>query len=198
MERETAQSVTALLSTAEEPDRVRLTQVFPLIYDELRRVAQRYMSSDRKDHTLQATALVNEAFMRMRQGDVSIRGEAHALALAAVAMRCILVDHARRRGSLKRGGRSAQRYSLSDVEAGEGRELEILELDDLLRRYAELDPRRARVVELRFFAGMTNDEISVALGVARSTVVEDWAVARAWIRAQLKSVAADGRKNDGA
>jgi RNA polymerase sigma factor (TIGR02999 family) len=156
-----------------------------MIYSDLRRVAQRYMSGERGSHTLQPTALVNEAYLRVRGRRDTVCGNAHALALAAVAMRRILVDHARRRNAEQRGG-GAQRIGLGNCEpASAGRDLEVLELDDLINRLAELDDRRARVVELRFFAGMTNEEIAEALGVARSTVAEDWSVARAWLQSQL-------------
>lgn len=186
IEPKTAHSLSRLLESVDAAQRNSLTRIFPLIYEELRHIAKRYMGGDRADHTLQPTALVNEAFMRVRDGGARIQSEAHALAVAAIAMRCILVDHARKRTAARRGGHG-RRFALHDGEAVDGRALEILELDDLITRLAELDPRRARVVELRFFAGMSNDEIATTLGVARSTVAEDWAVARAWLRMQLKS-----------
>lgn len=178
-----------LLDRVDDAERSSLTQIFPLIYDDLRRVAQKYMSGERSDHTLQPTALVHEAFVRMRGRNSPVCSHAHALALASIAMRRILVDHARMRTADKRDG-GGRRISLSGSEALESRDLEILELDALINRLADLDARRARVVELRFFAGMTNEEIAEALGIARSTVVEDWTVARAWLRAQLRGDAA--------
>lgn len=180
-----AKSLSAFLDRVEQPRRESLTELFPLIYDDLRKVAQRYMAAEKSDHTLQPTELVNEAFVRVRSGGAMINDQHHALALAAIAMRHILVDHARRRMSLKRGG-GAREFALSGEEAGASREVEILELDDLIKRLGELDPRRARVVELRFFAGMTNEEIASAIGISRSTVVEDWKVASAWLRSQLR------------
>lgn len=185
MDPTTAASLSRLLDAVDQRQHASLTRIFPQIYEELRRIARRYMGGDNRDHTLQPTALVNEAFMRVRDGGDRLQSEAHALAVAAIAMRCILVDYARKRSATKRGG-DARRFALHGGEAVDGRELEILELDDLITRFAELDPRRARVVELRFFAGMTNEEIATTLGIARSTVAEDWSVARAWLRVQLK------------
>ncbi|MEZ6234783.1 MAG: ECF-type sigma factor [Phycisphaerales bacterium] len=192
MDQDTSRSLSVLLECVNETERASLTRIFPLIYEDLRRVARRYMNQQSSNHTLQPTALVNEAFMRIRDAGGAINGEGHALAIAAVAMRSILVDHARRRTAQKRGG-GARPVALSGGEAVDHRAVEVLELDDLLRRLAQLDPRRARVVELRFFAGMTNEEIAEALGVARSTVAEDWAVARAWLRVQLQLGAAASR-----
>ena len=185
MDPSAAKSLSAFLDRVDQPRRESLSQLFPLIYEDLRKVAHRYMAAEKSDHTLQPTALVNEAFVRVRSGGAAISDEHHALALAAIAMRHILVDHARRRTSLKRGG-GAREFALSGDEAVSSREVEILELDELIKKLGELDPRRARVVELRFFAGMTNEEIASAIGIARSTVVEDWKVASAWLRAQLR------------
>jgi RNA polymerase sigma factor (TIGR02999 family) len=183
-------SLHRLLEHVDGSDRANLTRIFPLIYEDLRRIAHRYMDDQPSGHILQPTALVNEAFLKIRGGGSTgrVKGQGHAMALAAVAMRCILVDHARRRSSLKRGGDN-QTFALADADgaADDTRDISILELDDLLKRLAELDPRRARIVELRFFAGMTNEEIASALGIARSTVVEDWTVARAWLRIQLSA-----------
>lgn len=186
MEAKTAESLARLLESVDGEQRNSLSRIFALIYEELLGIARRYMGAGRDDHTLQPTALVNEAFMRVRGAGERIQSESHALAVAAIAMRCILVDYARKRAAAKRGGHG-QRFALSGGEAAEGREVEILELDDLITRFAELDPRRARVVEQRFSAGMTNEEIAATLGVARSTVAEDWAMARAWLRLQLRS-----------
>jgi RNA polymerase sigma-70 factor (ECF subfamily) len=189
MNPEAARTLSWLLDRVDDAERASLTQVFPLIYDDLRRVAQKYMSGERSGHTLQPTALVNEAFVRIRGRGGLVCGQSHALALASIAMRRILVDHARMRLSEKRNN-GVPPIAVSGRQALESRDLEILELDDLINRLAALDARRARVVELRFFAGMTNEEIADALGVVRSTVVEDWAVARAWLRSQLGGDAA--------
>ena len=187
MDPTSAESISWLLDRVDSADRTSLTRIFPMIYDDLRNVAKRYMAAEKASHTLQPTALANEAFLKIRSGASSVNNREHLLALAAIAMRRILVDHARRRDASKRGGQSHQeRIELLDQESLAGtRDVEILEFDELLNRLSELDPRRARVVELRFFAGMSNDEIAAAMGIARSTVAEDWAIARAWLRAQL-------------
>lgn len=184
MDEMTAQSLTWLSTRVGDEGRANLTQLFPLIYEDLRKLAHRYMDDERSGHTLQPTALVNEAFVKLSSTGRLVRGESHALALAAIAMRSILVDCARARLSLKRGGQD-QRFALTGNEASGQRDIDILELNDLLTRFAQLDARRARVVELRFFAGMTNDEIADAIGVARSTIAADWVVAKAWLGSQL-------------
>jgi RNA polymerase sigma factor (TIGR02999 family) len=174
----------------------------PLVYDELRELAAQRLRRERGDHTLQATALVHEAYMRLvgpAQGDATAqteggavwRNRAHFMALAARAMRRVLVDHARRRSAAKRGGAGAERARGAGVSADEVADPqsspdEVLALEELLVRLADLDERKARVVELRVFAGMTGEEIAEALGVARSTVADDWAVARAWLAAQMQ------------
>lgn len=183
MHPETSASIARLLDHVDDAQRDHLASIFPLIYEDLRRIAQRYMHGQRSSHTLQATALVNEAYLKIERHGGALVHREHALALAAVAMRNILVDHARGKATLKRNGTPG--ISLQGADANDDRALEVLELDDLLQRLAALDPRRARVVELKFFAGMTNEEIATALSLARSTVAEDWAVARAWLRVQL-------------
>lgn len=182
-----AKSISWLLDRVDSAERTSLTQIFPMIYDDLRNVAKRYMAAEKSSHTLQPTALANEAFLKIRSGGGNVSNKEHLLALAAIAMRRILVDHARRRDASKRGGQFRQeRLEMLEHESLAGtRDVEILEFDELLNKLSELDPRRARVVELRFFAGMSNEEIAAALGIARSTVAEDWAIARAWLRAQL-------------
>lgn len=197
MDPTTQHSLTLLMGDLATKDREDLTRVFPVIYEDLRRMAQRYMDGERTSHTLQPTALVNEVFLKMRSREEGFRGEGHALAVAAIAMRGILVDHARRRLATKRGG-GDKPLLLSGNEASDDRAVEILELHELIARLSDLDPRRARVVELRFFAGLTNEQIAEALGVARSTVAADWAVARAWLRSQLSGAAAGGAGGGGA
>ncbi len=173
-----------LLLQATRGDAEVASQLLPRVYGELRAVAARYLDRERADHTLQPTALVHEAYVRLAHHDRQWRGSVHFLAAAAVAMRCVLVDHARAKRADKRNGGARV-----DLATGGGpdarRECEVLELDDLLARLRQLDARKARVVELRFFAGMTNDQIAEVLDVARSTVAEDWAVARAWLASQL-------------
>ncbi|MGE3180428.1 MAG: ECF-type sigma factor [Phycisphaerae bacterium] len=185
-----SQTLSRLLMTADKHDHETIERLFPQIYNELHRIAQGYMRGESPAHTLQPTALVHEAFVRVQQRGIRVEDERHALAVAAVAMRCILVDHARRRSAVKRGG-DAQRLSLDQAKSALNRDFEILELDELITRYAQIDLRRAKVIELRIFGGLTNDEIATALQIARSTVAEDWSVARAWLRMQLQKDAAD-------
>jgi RNA polymerase sigma factor (TIGR02999 family) len=159
-----------------------------LVYDELRRLASAYLARENPGHTLQPTALVNEAYLRVSaQDDVEWKNPAHLRALSAIAMRRVLVDHARGKRAGKRGG-GAQAVTLDGAmlqSAGEG-ELDTLALDAALTRLAEVDERRARVVELRFFGGLTNREVAEHLGVSETTVEADWRFARAWLSRELE------------
>jgi RNA polymerase sigma-70 factor, ECF subfamily len=178
-------SITEVLSRASGGDSGAISQLLPLVYEEMRALAAGYMQRERGNHTLQPTALVHEAYLRLVGSDQIWKGRAHFLAAAAVSMRRVLVDHARRRGADKRGA-AHDRITLSaEIASSERRDTDVLELDELLTRLAAKDARKAKVVELRFFAGMTNDQIADVLDVARSTVAEDWTVARAWLAAQL-------------
>lgn len=177
---------TGALAAAEGGDRTGLDALLPTVYDELRRLAGAHMRRERGEHTLQATALAHEAFLRLADGaQVRWRGRAQFLAVAARAMRQILVDHARRRGSRKRGG-GAARVPLSDTVAAFGRpDLDVLAVHEALEDLAARDPRKARVVELRFFGGMTGREAAEVLGIAESTADDEWAFSRAWLRRRL-------------
>ncbi len=155
------------------------------VYDELRALAGAYLRRERAGHTLQPTALVHEAFLRLAEQDPAKWNDgSHFTALAAQVMRRVLVDHARRRKASKRGGGRGERVTLADV-ADDGAELDLLALDDALNELASLSPRQARVVELRFFAGLSLDEAARDLGVARSTIALDWQMARAWLNHKL-------------
>lgn len=178
--------ITRILEAADTGDRARLDALAPEVYEELRRLAGSYMRKEREGHTLQATALANEAYLRLAdQTKVKWRGRAQFLAIAARAMRQILVDHARRHGAEKRGGDLA-RVTLSDTAATFGQPvLDLLALEEALTSLGALDERKARVVELRFFAGLTSKEAAEALGVSETTVEDDWALARAWLRRRL-------------
>jgi RNA polymerase sigma factor (TIGR02999 family) len=197
--------VTKLLSGAADGDSRAAADLLPLVYDELRELAAQRLRSERADHTLQATALVHEAYMRLvgpagteggagpdAESSAVWRNRAHFMALAARAMRRVLVDHARRRAAAKRGGLGAPggpragSAQPDDLPGPHSRPDEVLALEELLSRLAGLDERKARVVELRVYAGMTGEEIAEALGIARSTVAEDWAVARAWLSSQMR------------
>lgn len=178
--------ITRILEAADAGDRTGLDALVPEVYEELRRLAGSYMRNEREAHTLQATALANEAYLRLAdQTKVQWRGRAQFLAVAARAMRQILVDHARRHGAEKRGAGRA-RVTLSDTAATFGQPvLDLLALDEALTALGALDERKAKVVELRFFAGLTTREAAEALGASETTVDDDWALARAWLRRRL-------------
>jgi RNA polymerase sigma factor (TIGR02999 family) len=178
--------ITELLAEWREGNQSALDELYPLVYDELHRLARRYMSRERKDHTLQTTALINEAYVRMvDQKNVNWANRSHFFAISAQIMRRILIDHARRNAYAKRGG-GAQQVSLEEVAAlvpEQGREL--MRLDEALKSLAEQDPRRSQVVELRYFGGLNNEEIAGVLQVSENTVTRDWNMARAWLYQQL-------------
>ena len=178
--------ITELLAEWREGNQSALDELYPLVYDELHRLARRYMSKERKDHTLQTTALINEAYVRMvDQKNVNWANRSHFFAISAQIMRRILIDHARRNAYAKRGG-GAQQVSLEEVAAivpNQGREL--VRLDEALKILAERDPRRCQVVELRYFGGLNNEEIAGVLHVSENTVTRDWNMARAWLYQQL-------------
>lgn len=175
-----------MLAEWREGNQSALDELYPLVYDELHRLARRYMSRERKDHTLQTTALINEAYVRMvDQKNVNWANRSHFFAISAQIMRRILIDHARRHAYAKRGG-GAQQVSLEEVAAiapQQGREL--VRLDEALKTLAERDPRRCQVVELRYFGGLNNEEIAGVLHVSENTVTRDWNMARAWLYQQL-------------
>ena len=171
--------ITELVARAGTGDRNAISELLPHVYDELRTMAARYLSAEGANHTLQPTALVHEAYIRLAGSNQSLEGRAHFLAASATAMRRILVDHARKRGAAKRGS-DATRVPLSpEMPAASRQDLRVLELNELIDKLDKLDERKARVVELRFFAGMTIKEIADALGLSTSAVDEHWAVARA-------------------
>ena len=159
-----------------------LNEMLPLVYDELHRLASNYLRDERPDHTLQPTALVHEAYLRLiNQRSVDWRNRAQFLGVAASMMRRILVNHARDRAAAKRDG-NRERVSLSLVEAPSGGpDLDLVALDDALQRLTALDARKARVVELRFFGGLKMDEVAEALGISLATVEREWSFARAWL-----------------
>jgi RNA polymerase sigma-70 factor (ECF subfamily) len=175
-------AVTQLLLAWDGRDERTLDRMLPLVYDELHRLAAHYLSRERPGHTLQPTALVHEAYLRLiDQRRVDWRNRAQFLGLAAGMMRRILINHARDRAAAKRGG-GADPVSLSLVEAPSGRpEVELIALEDALERLATLDGRKARVVELKFFGGLTTQEIAEVLQVSVATVEREWSFARAWL-----------------
>jgi RNA polymerase sigma factor (TIGR02999 family) len=175
-------AATQLLLAWGAGDRQALDQMLPLVYGELHRLAVNYLSREGPGHTLQPTALVHEAYLRLiNQQNVDWRNRAQFLGLAAGMMRRILVNHARDRAAGKRGGNRHQ-VSLSLVEAPSGgAEVELIALEDALAQLASLDPRKAKVVELRFFGGLTMEEIAEVLEISRATVEREWSFARAWL-----------------
>jgi RNA polymerase sigma-70 factor (ECF subfamily) len=173
---------TRLLVAWTAGDRQALDQMLPVVYDELHRLAAGYLAHERPDHTLQPTALVHEAFLRLiDQREVDWRNRAQFLGVAAGLMRRILVNHARDRSADKRGG-SRDRVSLSLIDAAsKDPDVHLIELEDALGRLAALDTRKAKVVELRFYGGLTTEEVADVLGVSRATVEREWSFARAWL-----------------
>jgi RNA polymerase sigma factor (TIGR02999 family) len=162
--------------------------LIPLVYDELRRLARRYLRRERPDHTLQSAALVNEAYLRLiRQDQPQWQNRAHFFGVAAQLMRHILVDHARNRAAAKRGA-GAPRLTLDpDVALPQARDVDLVALDDALNQLAALDPQQSRLVELRFFGGLSIEETSVVLGVSPATVKREWATARAWLQREMRN-----------
>jgi RNA polymerase sigma-70 factor (ECF subfamily) len=178
--------VTRILKKASRGDASAVNRLMPLVYDELRALAESYLQHERPDHTLQATALVHEAYMRLiKQEDVDWQNRAHFFAVAAQAIRRILVDHARGRQSAKRGG-GRKRVCLDQNLALPECELDLLALDEALQELARLHERQARIVELRFFGGLSLKEVAGYLGLSARTVEGDWHMARAWLRSQLR------------
>jgi RNA polymerase sigma factor (TIGR02999 family) len=178
--------ITQLLAEWREGNQSALDELYPLVYDELHRLARRYMSRERAGHTLQTTALINEAYVRLvDQKNVVWANRAHFFAISAQIMRRILIDHARRQAYAKRGG-GARPVSLDEaanITPGVGSDM--LRLDEALKSLAEMDPRRSQVVELRYFGGLNNEEIAGVLHVSENTVTRDWNMARAWLHQQL-------------
>jgi len=171
--------VTRLLQAAHEGDSAAVDRLLPLLYDDLRRLARRELGREYGERTLSATALVHEAYLKLGGGAMAARDRAHYLAIAARAMRQVLVDHARDRKAAKRGGGLWERTTLTDgAWVGEFDPDGMLALDEAL---GELMPRQRQVVECRFFGGMEEQEIAVALGVSERTVHRDWVKARAWL-----------------
>jgi RNA polymerase sigma factor (TIGR02999 family) len=178
--------VTRVLSGIEQGDPHAAEQLLPLVYDELRRLAARKLAQEKPGHTLQATALVHEAYLRLVGGEKppSFQDRAHFFAAAAGAMRRILVDNARRKLTRKRGG-GRRRQALEAVAAPEP-DAEVLALDEALDRLAAADPQKARLVELRYFAGLTGDQAAEVLGISPTTADRHWAFARAWLQAEVR------------
>lgn len=193
MQKDSPQEITQLLAAWSDGDESALARLTPLVYDELRRLAHHYMSGERAGHTLQTTALVNEAYVRLIDWkNVRWQNRAHFFGVSAQLMRRILVDFARSHGYEKRGG-GMRPVTLDDAAfVVDSKGMDLVALDDALNALAELDARQSRVVELRFFGGLTNEEAAEVLKVSEATVRRDWSLARAWLYRELsKSVMSD-------
>ena len=178
--------VTRLLIDWGNGDQAALDELMPLVYDELRRLASRYMRRESQGHTLQASALVNEAYLRLvDQKSVQWQNRAHFFGVAAQLMRRILVDHARSRLRAKRGG-GAQMVSLVESGATSEEVAEVIALDVALKDLAEMDPRKSQIVEMKFFGGLTTEEMAEVLKVTSRTVEREWRKAKAWLNRALK------------
>ncbi len=188
-ERQNTQQITALLHDWKNGKKDAFDQLFPFVYDELRRRASIYLRGERQGHTLQTTALVNEAYLKLfDKNDLNYQDRNHFFAIAANAMRRILVDHARARKRDKRGGKE-ENLPLDEVRgiSANQKSVDLVALDDALNELAKFDERQAKVVELKYFGGMTNEETAEALGISNVTVRRDWDIAKAWLHQQITS-----------
>ncbi len=188
------EGVTRLLQRWSQGDEAALGRMLPLVYDELRRMAHRHLQREREGHTLQGTGLVHEAYLRLaQQGPLQWQSRAHFFGWASTLMRHILIDHARSRQAAKRGGGAAvlsldalQENTAGAAEAAAPEDsLDLIAMDHALQRLEQLDPQQSRVVELRFFGGMSVVETAEALGVSPATVKREWATARAWLLREM-------------
>ena len=183
-----ATGITQLLVAWSEGRRDALDRLVPLLYEDLRRLAAGYMRHESPGHSLQPTALVHEAYVRLiDQRQVHWRNRAHFFGVAAGIMRRILVDHARSRRADKRGGAWDRVTLVEDQVAGGAQEIDLLSLHEALERLAAFDPRQERIVELRYFGGLTIEEAAEVVGISEATVVRDWTIAKAWLRADLSA-----------
>lgn len=187
------ESVTQLLVDWSKGDQTALEKLMPLVYSELRRLARNYLRRERPGHTLQPTALVNEAYLKLvdqRKAKWQNRGQFYGV--AAQLMRRILVDHARRHQAAKRGGSDQQRVSITSADQLGGKQLarepavDLLALHEALNELAEIDPHQSRIVELKFFGGLSIEETAEVMGIGHATVERDWKMARAWLRRKLE------------
>jgi RNA polymerase sigma factor (TIGR02999 family) len=185
MSKDASPPVTELLARWRTGDQEAFRVLIPLVYQELRRIAQHYLRQERSDHTLQSTALVHEAYLRlMKQGPTDIENRAHFFAVAACLMRQILVDHARRHRAAKRG--SGLKLELNEaISLQVPPNVDLIALDTALNELARLDPQQSRIVEMRFFAGLSIEDTAKVVGISPATVKREWAMARAWLRNEV-------------
>ncbi|MGI8989080.1 MAG: sigma-70 family RNA polymerase sigma factor [Bryobacteraceae bacterium] len=184
---EAGDDVTRLLVQLRAGNQGVADQLVPLIYAELRRIAGSQMARERSGHTLQATAVVHEAYMRLAgEQDIEWQNRAHFFAIAAKTMRRVLLDYARQRRAGKRGGEAARKVDLdAELLIGDDRIEDVVALDEVLARLSEMDPEQGRVVELRFFAGLNVDETAEVMGISPRTVKREWRLAKAWLQLEL-------------
>ena len=182
-----AETVTQLLMRWSEGDQNALEKLMPLVYDELRRVASNYLRRERQNHTLQPTALVNEAYMKLVDQKAHWQNRTQFYGVAAQLMRRILVDHARQHHAAKRGGTHQQRLSIMSAHAiADTPEVDLLAVHEALEELKQFDPQQERIVELRFFGGLSIGETAEVMGIGHATVERDWKMARAWLRRKLE------------
>jgi len=184
----TPEGVTQLLIDWSRGDQAALDKLMPLVYSELRRLATNYLRRERQGHTLQPTALVNEAYLKLiDQRNAKWQNRAQFFGISAQLMRRILVDHARQHQAAKRGGSDQQRLSITSAEGlVKQLEIDLLALNEALEELRKMDPQQERIVELKFFGGLSIEETAEVLGVGHATVERDWKMARAWLRRQLE------------
>ncbi len=188
-----SQAVTSLLSRASAGDATATNELFPLVYDELKAIASAQLSKERPGHTLQATALVNEAYLRLvGPSDRGWENRAHFFGAAARAIRRILTDHARGRNRVKRGGGDAPLSLDESLVSAPGRSLDLVALDEALEELAAMDEPKARLVELRFFAGLSVEDAAAALGISPRTAAREWEFARVWLHREVSKGDKDG------
>ncbi|SPF55587.1 RNA polymerase, sigma-24 subunit, ECF subfamily [Candidatus Sulfopaludibacter sp. SbA4] len=185
--------VTLLLTELREGNQEAANRLMPLIYGELRRMAGSYMQRERASHTLQATALVNEVYMRLAGGEPAPwQNRAHFFAIAAHAMREVLLDYARRRTAGKRGGKDAQKVEIDAEFLSVSPKIEnVIAIDEALERLARIDPRQSRLIELRFFAGLSVEEAAEVMGVSPVTIKREWRSAKAWLHREPAAVGSE-------
>ena len=185
---EPSEHITRLLVQWSDGDAAAMDELLPLVYADLRRLADAYLRRERFDHTLQSTALVHEAFLKLiDQRETHWKNRAHFFGIAAQAIRRILVDHARQRKAEKRGGNAIRLALDQSIAAVNQKDVDVMALDDALTRLADLDKRQAEIVELRFFGGLSIDETAEVLHISAPTVKREWASARAWLFRDLTS-----------
>lgn len=182
----TADNLTGLLVEWREGDQAALDRLMPLVYDQLRRIAHRYVQHERDGHTLQTSALVNEAYLRLADQKVVWQNRSHFFAVTARVMRHILIDHARRRRYAKHGGEARQVPIDEAATMSLDRAAELIALEEALDELEQLDQRKSRVVELRYFGGLSLEETAEALNISLMTVRRDWRAAKAWLYRRLK------------